>query len=269
MATRLTETLLGADADMDRIHRRVVRIGAIASWVVAAYFLAAGSITGNAALFAGAIGPTLVAGFMTLLIILGRENGGMAFFGAAIVTLVMNAAVGNQDTLIPAALVMVLIPAIGTLFLNSFRMTSLLSISLGLLAAPFVWGLDLTQGLTLGAVMSTSFALTSVIFLTVRSAAVTVSERFQMLFDHSPTAVIEEDWSDAIAYVRSEYTGRADRIKPFLMAYPAVVSRAVARVKILRVNQAGHRPSRGRRPSRPCRLPRQHHGYFGDDRVIR
>ena len=162
----------------------------------------------------------------------------MALFGTAIVTVVMNSVAGNEDTLIPAALFLVIIPAIGTLFLNTFRTALVVLISLGLLVTPQAWGLGLSQGLILGVIMAVSFSLTSVIYLTVRSAAVTLSERFQTLFEHSPIAVIEEDWSGSIAYIRSEYTGRAERIKAFLMAYPELVKRAVAKVRVLRVNQA-------------------------------
>ena len=49
-----------------------------------------------------------------------------------------------------------------------------------------------------------------------------------MLFEQSPAAVLEEDWSEAIAYVRSEYSGKSSRIRQFLLAYPTVVRRASA-----------------------------------------
>jgi len=238
MATRLTESLLGSNSDMARIHRRVVRVGAAAAWVSAAVFLVAGFLSGNSAMFVEAIGPTLAAGLMTFQIILHRENAGFALFGAAVVTLVMYGVVGNEDTLIPAALALVIIPTIGMLFVESRRGMSVAVAATLLLAAPFIWGLGFGEALTLGLVMAISFMVTSVVFLTVRSAAATLNVRFQSLFENSPTAVMEEDWSDAVDYVRSEYTGRADRIEPFLMAYPAVVKRAVAKAKVIRVNQA-------------------------------
>ena len=238
MATRLTETVLEANADMARIHRRVVRVGALAAWVCAAFFLFIGFLSGNDALLIEAIGPALAAGFMTAQIVLKREDAGMALFAAAIVTVGMYALVGNEDTIIPAAVAMVIIPSIGMLFIDSERVLSVALISLFLIVTPFIWGLGFSEALTLGAVIAISFNLTSVIFLTVRSAAASLNVRFQTLFEHSPTAVMEEDWSQAIAYLRSEYTGRADRIRPFLLAYPAVVKRAVARAKIIRVNQA-------------------------------
>jgi signal transduction histidine kinase len=59
-----------------------------------------------------------------------------------------------------------------------------------------------------------------------------------MLFEQSPAAALEEDWSKAIAYVTSEYSGKPTRVRQFLLAYPEVVRRAVSRAKVLRANEA-------------------------------
>ncbi|MEA1903477.1 MAG: HAMP domain-containing sensor histidine kinase [Actinomycetota bacterium] len=238
MATRLADTLLAADADMDRIHRRVVRVGAAAAWSAAALFMVLGFLSGESAMFVEAVGPVIAASFMTTQILLKRENGGMALFSAALITLVMYAVVGNEATLVPAAVALVLICSIGMLLIDSHQIATVGSIALVLVISPLLWGLPVTDALTLGAVMALGFIMASAIFFTVRNAAAALNVRFQTLFESSPTAVMEEDWSEALAYVRSEYTGRPDRIRPFLMAYPAVVARAVGKAKITRANQA-------------------------------
>ena len=152
MATRLTESLLGANSDMDHIHRRVVRVGAAAAWLSAAVFLIAGFLSGNEAMFVEAIGPTLAAGLMTIQIILHRENAGLSLFGAAVVTMVMYGVVGNEDTLIPAALALVIIPTIGMLFVESRRAWGVATAAALLMATPFIWGLGFSQALALGLV---------------------------------------------------------------------------------------------------------------------
>ena len=238
MATRLAETLIAADADMTRIHRRVVRVGAAASWTAAALFLILGFLSGDEAMFIEALGPMLVAGFMTTQILVHRENGGLALFAAAFVTMVMYTVVGNENTLLAAAVALVIICAIATLLIESRQILTVAVGSLFLFFAPLFWGLQLSEALQLGVVMALGFAMTSAIFLTIRNAAIALNVRFQTLFENSPTAVMEEDWSEALAYVRSEYTGRPDRVRPFLMAYPAVVARAVAKAKITKVNRA-------------------------------
>lgn len=238
MATRLAETLLAANTDMHHIHRRVVRVGAAASWAAAAVFLVAGFLGGDEAMFIEAVGPIIAAGFMTALIVLRRENGGLALFGAAVVTMVMYTVVGNENTLLAAALALVIICAIGMLLIETHQVVTVVGVALFLASAPLVWSLPLAEALQLGAVMSLAFIMTSAIFFTIRNAATALNVRFQTLFENSPTAVMEEDWTEALAYVRSEYTGRPDRIRAFLMAYPAVVERAIGQARIVRVNQA-------------------------------
>jgi signal transduction histidine kinase len=86
--------------------------------------------------------------------------------------------------------------------------------------------------------MAVSFLLTFLILHSIHGSVSTLNSRYQILFDESPTAVLEEDWSEAIEYVRSEYTGRPDRLRQFLLAYPEVVRQAVARVRTVRANEA-------------------------------
>ncbi|HET9259149.1 MAG TPA: PAS domain-containing sensor histidine kinase, partial [Acidimicrobiia bacterium] len=49
---------------------------------------------------------------------------------------------------------------------------------------------------------------------------------------------LEEDWSEALEYVREEYTGKPERIRQFLLAYPAVVRLAVGKSRVIRANEA-------------------------------
>ena len=115
MSTRISDTLLGAQSDMIRVHRRVVHVGAAAAWFAAALLLIAGFISGDQELLVGAVGPTIAAAFMTAQILLHRENGSIALVGSAVVVMVMYTVVGTPDTLLPAALALVVISAIGML----------------------------------------------------------------------------------------------------------------------------------------------------------
>ena len=238
MPTRIAETLLAANADLSHIHRRVVRVGAAAAWAAAAVFMVVGFFGNNDQMFAQALGPIMVAGFMTVQIIVRRENGGLALFAAALVTFVMYSVVGGEESLVPAAVALMVICSTGMLLVNTHQVETVSGVALFMFTAPLLWDLPLAEALQLGTVMMLGFVVTSAIFLTVRNSATELNERFQTLFENSPTAVMEEDWSRSLAYVRSEYTGRPDRIRPFLMAYPAVVQRAVSLAKIVRVNQA-------------------------------
>ncbi len=238
MLTRVNASILGGGADKRRLHRRVVHVGAILAWFTTALFLLIGFAVNSSEMYVHAIGPSVAAVLLTGQIVLRREHAGVALGGAAVITVVMNATVGNEDTLIPAAVALVVIPVIGMLFVNSNKTLSVIGAGLLVVAAAFTWGLPFYQALSLGLIMGISFVISSTLFIAIRSAAEALDERFKTLFEHSPTAMLEEDWSEAIAYVRSEFTGRPDRIEPFLMSYPAVVKRAVARARVIRVNRA-------------------------------
>ncbi|MDX1467732.1 MAG: HAMP domain-containing sensor histidine kinase [Acidimicrobiia bacterium] len=238
MTSPLPESLIGAAGEMAHVHRRVVRVGAASAWAASAIFLVSGFLSGQTHLFVQSVAPVLAASFMTALVLVRRENAGVAMVGAAIVVMVWVVVAGTEDTLLPAAVSLVVICAIGMLFVTRGQRIALAVIGVGLFAAPQLWMTASGEGFRLGLGMSLSFLLTAAIFMTVSKAASALNARFQMLFEHSPTAVMEEDWSKALAYVRSEYTGKPERIRPFLMAYPEVVRRAVGRARIVRVNSA-------------------------------
>jgi signal transduction histidine kinase len=238
MVTVNSGALRAAQIDVLRVHRRVVRVGAAAAWFSAAVFLLAGFATGNDGLFIQSVGPMIAAGFMTAQIMFHREDGSVAMLTSAVVLVVTNALVGIDETLLPAALALVAISSVGMLFVTHNQIPVTVGVGLLLVVTPQLWMNDLSAALALGLVMGLSFAVTSVAFTTVRNAATAHSERFRILFERSPTAVLEEDWSEAAAYVRSEYAGRPERIRQFLLSYPEVVRNAVGRAQIVRVNQA-------------------------------
>ena len=238
MDTVNTGRLRAAQTDELRVHRRVVRVGAVAAWFSAAIFILAGFATGEDALFIQSVGPIIAAGFMTAQIMFHREDGSVAMLVSAIVLVVTNSLVGIDETLLPAAIALVAMSSVGMLFVTHNQLPVMTGVGLLLVVTPQLWMDDLSAALSVGLVMGLSFAVTSVAFTTVRNAATAHSERFRILFERSPTAVLEEDWSAAAAYVRSEYAGRPERIRQFLLAYPEVVRNAVGRAQIIRVNQA-------------------------------
>lgn len=238
MDSGITETLLGAQADMKRIHRRIVRVGAVAAWFAAAVFLTAGFFTGNDELFVEAVGPILAAGLMTSQVVLHREHGGVALLGSAVIVMGAYGIVGNEATLMPASLALVVICAIGMLLVTRHQFQVMGGVAVMLALTPHFWGVAFGEALQLGSVMALAFLMTAIVFNTIRNAATALNAKFKVMFEQSPTALFEEDWADAVTYLRSEYDGRPDRIRQFLLAYPDVVRRAVGRARITRVNQA-------------------------------
>lgn len=234
----LADTLLNTSSDFTVVHRRMVRVGAAAAWFATLVFVVVGLSSGDQLLTAQAVPTALAGSFMTGQIILRRENAYLGLIAAAIVVAVFHGLMGLDGALVPAAVALVIISALAMVFVESRVALVVASVGILLFAVPHFWGLSFGESWILGAVMSLSFVTTAVILLSIRSAMLQLHARFQMLFENSPTALTEEDWSDAVAYVRSEYAGRPDRIKPFLLAYPEVARRAVSRARIVRVNRA-------------------------------
>lgn len=232
------DAFLKADSDMSLVHRRVVRVGAGAAWFAAAAFVLIGLVSGNSTLVLQAIAAVLIGAFMTAQILVRRENAYVGLVVAAIGVAVFYAAIGNDDTIVPAGVSLVIICALAMVFVETRVIHVISVVGIGLFVTPLLWGLRFGEAIGLGIGMSLCFAAASVIFVSVKSALAQLQARFQMLFERSPTAVMEEDWSKAVSYLRSEYTGRPDRVRQFLLAYPAVVRRAVAMAEIVRVNKA-------------------------------
>lgn len=216
----------------------VVRVGATAAWVATAVYLVVGAITGSSTVLIEAFGPFLAAVLMTTQIVLGREDGGVALFGSGVVVAVWYTLFGDGETMVPAAVSMVLITSLAMLFVDRYRNAIAGTFIVVLFGLPFLWALPLEGMIVLGAVMALSFTMTYFLLGSIQNSSADLNARYQLLFESSPTAVTEEDWSQALEYVQSEYTGKPERIRQFLLAYPEVVRRAVGKAMILRANQA-------------------------------
>jgi signal transduction histidine kinase len=136
------------------------------------------------------------------------------------------------------------------LFVTNHRTTVAPTLAAALFGVAFLWDVTFDQRVVLGLIMSLSFAMTHFILSSIQLTSAAMSTRYQLLFEASPTAVLEEDWSESVEYVRSEYTGKPERIRQFLMAYPAVVERAVGKARVLRANEAAMSLLEVRSPAR-------------------
>lgn len=242
MSTELqvADTLLGSPGDMEQLNRRVVRVGGAAALFSVVLFLAVGLVTGDTGFYVQAAGPGLVSLLILVQIGMHRENAVATMLGAAISVIATFALVGDESTLIPAALGIVIIASISILFVAKGNLLITLGIAAVLFGVPFFWGIPATDAVSLGAIMGVSFVVISSIFYSIRNAATTLNRRFQVIFEYSPMAAVEADWSEAIEYVGTEFSGRSDRIRGFLGAYPDVVRNAASHVRIVRTNQAAN-----------------------------
>jgi signal transduction histidine kinase len=236
----VAETLLGSPGDMERLNRRVVRVGAAAALFCVVLFALVGLVSGDTVFYLQTIGPGIVAAFMVVQIASRREKPVATLLAAAVSVVATYRLVGDESTLIPAALGIVIIASISILFVMGRHLVITLGIAAVMLGIPFFWGVPATDAVALGAIMAVSFAVISAIFYSIRNAATALNRRFQVIFEYSPMAAIEVDWTRSIEYLGSEFSGRSDRIRGFLSAYPEVVRNAASHVRIVRTNQAAY-----------------------------
>lgn len=214
-----------------------MRVGAAAAWFTAAIFLAVGAFTGEENLFVESLGAVLAASLMTTQIILRREDGGLALFGSGLIVVVWFSLLGQEGTMIPTAVSLILIAALGMMFVSRYRLVVAATVGGALFAIPQLWDLPTNEQIVLGVVLAISYSITYFILGSMQSGLGVLDERYQMLFEESPSALLDEDWSEAVAYVRGEYSGKPSRIRQFLLAYPTVVRRAVSKARIVRANE--------------------------------
>jgi signal transduction histidine kinase len=241
MASRAVQSLLASRQERPSPHRIVVRVGAAVAWFAAAIYLVTGLLTGNETLFIEAVGPILAATLMTAQVLLGREDAGLALCGSGLVVAIWYSAFGDQGTIVPAAVALVLIAALGMLFVVEHRTVVAATLAGALFGITHFWSLTPEEQVILGSIMALSFLMTHLILGSIQSASIAMNERYQVLFEESPAAALEEDWSEAVDYLRSEYSGKPVRFRQFLLAYPAVVRSAVGKARILRANDAALR----------------------------
>lgn len=238
MGFRAIAFLTSVSGERPGLDHIVVRVGVAASYLVTALYLVIGLVTGDGLVFVRAIGPMLAAALMTAQILGGREEGGIALFGSGVIIALWYALFGDATTVVPAAVALVLVASIGMLFVDGHRAMVSTITAVALAAIPQFWGSPQGTKLILGAIMATSYLMTYLILNTIHETVTSLSTKYQILFEESPTAVLEEDWSEAIEYVRSEYVGKPERLRQFLLAYPEVVRKAVSRARVVRANEA-------------------------------
>lgn len=233
------KSLLGLPAPIEHLHRRVVRVGSAAAWFCAAIYLSVGLATGNSDLVIESLGPIVAATFMTAQIILRWEHGGVALLASAGVVVVTYSIMENPATYLAAALALVVICSIAMLFVGKWLVSVTLGVALGLFLVPMLWSGSTIVSLQMGTIMALGFAMTTILFVTIRGAAVAVDTKYRGMFEESPAALFDEDWSEALGFVKSSYPGRSEGLRDYLLEHPDFLREAVGRSRVVRVNRAG------------------------------
>ncbi len=161
--------------DSHRLHRRVVRAGAAASWLIAALFLVAGLSLGEPDLSLQSIGPALAAAAMTVQILLDREDARLALGIAALVIVIAHTAVGLEAAHLAASLALVLVGSVAMLFVGRNPVSTGVATGIALTLAPQLWFESRIEALGLGLAMGIGFAIAAMVLTTIVDAALASS----------------------------------------------------------------------------------------------
>lgn len=233
------KSLVGLPAQIDHLHRRVVRVGAAAAWFCAAIFLTVGLVTGDDDLVVESLGPIVAATLMTVQIILAWEHGGVALLGSAGVVVVTYSIMANPSTVLAASLALVVICSLAMLFVSRWFVPVALSVAMGLFAVPLFWSGAGFGSVQVGTIMALSFVMTTTLFVTIRSAATAIDTKYRGMFEESPAALFDEDWSEALSILKATYPGRPEGLREYLLGHPDFLREVIGRTSVTRVNRAG------------------------------
>jgi signal transduction histidine kinase len=220
------------------VHRQVVQVAVVVGTVSAALLFGVGLLADEPRLFTAAAGPAAATLFMLLQTMMRRFHAGVALYASAALIAASAYLRGMGDNAAAVSVVLVVMCALASMLVDSHRVAAVVIPALALLFLPALWGLGDEGTWTLGIVNAAMFAVAAFVLSVIRAQVQAYSERYRVLFDESPAAILEEDWSAALAYLRSEYEGKPERIEKFLLAYPRVLRTAVGKARVVRANRA-------------------------------
>lgn len=184
-------------------QRVLVRTAAVASWACAAILFGAAVVTSDTTFFAQTVGPVAAAVLFSIQVLTKRENAAFTLVSAALVVTFSFSIMGTTETSLGALIALWTITVVTAFFVVK-RPAAFIALGALLLAtAPLTWTRILDGAVTASLTMTASFLIASILIFSVRSTSADSEYRFRNLFNSAPVALMEQDWGDALAYVRS------------------------------------------------------------------
>lgn len=184
-------------------HRIIVRIATAGSVVSAIVLVAIGLVSGESHYLFEAIGPTVAAAVFSAHILVRREVGTVVLVEAAFVVVVSFRAWGTSETVLAALLAMWVFSLAGAFLVVRRPATYVIATSLGLLGVPFTWSGKVESPVATGVTMVAAYLITVTLLFLIRHSSARSDRRFERLFDSAPVALMEQDVSEALGFIRS------------------------------------------------------------------
>lgn len=229
------------DTEIDAIKRPVMLVGAIGAAASALVLLLTAILTDNSDLAVGALGPaavTLLFGWQAFTAV---QRVPLAMSLAVVTVVIFHGAVGQEKLLVSVALAAVLISGVGVLFTRD-RVTAYFIIqSLVLAAGAMVWGDSAASRAGLVGTMLSGFSVIAFIMFSMRRSSIEAAKRYTDLFEDSPVALLEEDWSETRKATVELGIADPGELRRHLEENPALVVDLVSKARITKVNPAAVR----------------------------
>lgn len=223
------------DAAPPATHRIVVRLGAVGSALSAILLVAIGAARSDPHLLYEAIGPCIGSVIFSMHILAKREFATAALLEVALVRVVTFLVWGTSATVLAALFGVWLFALAGAFFVVKRPALYLSTTSVGILCVPLLWGDSLDSPVATALTMFVAYLITVVLLLLIRHTSAMSDRRFERLFNSAPVALMEQDMSEALEFVRA--TGIRDALQLGVAMEDMDFLRAVvSRVRVVRAN---------------------------------
>ena len=229
------------DTEIDAIKRPVMLVGTVGVGATALLLLTIGLITGNGDMTVGALGPAIVGVLFGWQAFTAAQRVPLAVSLSVVTLIVVHGTVGQEKLLIPVALAAVIISGVGVLFTRNRVIPYFIMQSLILATGAVVWGDSATDRAGLIGTMLSSFSVLAYIMFSMRRSSIEAAKRYTDLFEDSPVALLEEDWSETRKATVELGIADPDELRRHLEENPALVVDLVSRARITKVNTAAVR----------------------------
>ena len=219
---------------------RLMGFAALAAGIAAVAVSVTRLITGADGVIV-ASGPAIVAVVFGWQAALGARRMEWALIvGSAAVVIGFNLT-GTSETLLPSALALVLLGAIGILLRTPGMLVVAASNCALMVVAGLTWVDDGPDRAALTATMLGGFAVAGFVMWVVRVAGTVAIARYLRLFEENPVALIEQDWTGVARAVGELGFDDLEDLRSHLLSHPDLVADLIHHALYTRLNAAAAR----------------------------
>ena len=212
-----------------------MRLAAVGSVSCALILLAIGAATSSPALFPQAIGPSIAAGLFTAHILTKRENAVVVLIEATVVVLVSFGIWGSAQTALAALLAIWVFCLAGAFFIVRRPVAYIAVTSLGLAVLPSIWSEVIAAPVATGITMFAAYLMTATLLFLIRLSSTRSERRYERLFNAAPVALMEQDVSEALAFIESCGIRDEQRLRSAIEDV-GFLRDVVSRIRVVRAN---------------------------------